>query len=110
MTPRPHVGIRDLHSPLDVLFPVLDNDKHYGVGEEELEKHLVHGAGLLATHHEREQITQFVEHASNTVGSACFSVFFTVDEESDLVQIRADPMSGSSITVITPAAQTDALA
>jgi 3' terminal RNA ribose 2'-O-methyltransferase Hen1 len=41
---------------LYVLVPVLDAQKHYWVGEAELEKLLRHGEGWLASHPEREAI------------------------------------------------------
>lgn len=43
---------------LYVLIPVLDDDKHYWVGDEEVEKLLRHGEGWLHTHPAREQITR----------------------------------------------------
>ncbi|MEH2423548.1 MAG: 3' terminal RNA ribose 2'-O-methyltransferase Hen1 [Nostoc sp.] len=48
----------DLLSHLYVLIPVLDDDKHYWVGDEEIEKLLRHGEGWLTTHPAREQITR----------------------------------------------------
>ena len=41
---------------LYVLLPVLDNHKHYWVGDAELEKLLDHGAGWLAGHPARDEI------------------------------------------------------
>lgn len=41
---------------LYVLVPVLDNDKHYFVGEKEVDKLLRHGEGWLAEHPERDAI------------------------------------------------------
>jgi 3' terminal RNA ribose 2'-O-methyltransferase Hen1 len=52
------VRLSELLSHLYVLIPVLDRDKHYWIGEDEVEKLLRHGAGWLSTHPEREQITQ----------------------------------------------------
>lgn len=49
--------LTDLLSHLYVLIPVLDNDKHYYVGKEEVDKLLRHGEGWLATHPEKELIT-----------------------------------------------------
>jgi len=49
--------LKELLAHLYVLIPVLDDDKHYWVGQEEIEKLLRHGEGWLATHPEREQIT-----------------------------------------------------
>ena len=43
---------------LYVLLPVLDNDKHYWVGDDEVEKLLRRGEGWLNTHPEKELITQ----------------------------------------------------
>ncbi len=58
--------LAELLSHLYVLVPVFDNDKHYYVGEEELEKLLAKGAGWLAAHPEKEQITRrYLRHRSN---------------------------------------------
>jgi 3' terminal RNA ribose 2'-O-methyltransferase Hen1 len=43
---------------LYVLIPVLDAEKHYWVGEDELEKLLRHGEGWLAGHPEKELIVK----------------------------------------------------
>ena len=43
---------------LYVLVPVLDDDKHYWVGEDEVEKLLAKGEGWLTDHPERELIAQ----------------------------------------------------
>jgi 3' terminal RNA ribose 2'-O-methyltransferase Hen1 len=48
--------LRELLSHLYVLIPVLDDDKHYWVGTDEVEKLLAKGEGWLATHPEKEQI------------------------------------------------------
>jgi 3' terminal RNA ribose 2'-O-methyltransferase Hen1 len=52
------VRLRDLLTHLYVLVPVLDNEKHYWVGDEEVEKLLRRGEGWLASHPEREAITR----------------------------------------------------
>ncbi|VEP13582.1 Methyltransferase type 12 [Hyella patelloides LEGE 07179] len=51
------VRLCDLLSHLYVLIPVLDDDKHYWVGEEEIAKLLRHGEGWLNNHPVKEQIT-----------------------------------------------------
>jgi 3' terminal RNA ribose 2'-O-methyltransferase Hen1 len=57
------ITMHDLLTHLYVLIPVLDNDKHYWVGDEEVEKLLRHGDGWLATHPEKEQITnRYLKH------------------------------------------------
>lgn len=50
------VRLRDLLAHLYVLVPVLDREKHYWVGEAEVEKLLRRGEGWLAGHPEREFI------------------------------------------------------
>ena len=56
LTLRGDLRLRDLLTHLYVLIPVLDNDKHYWVGDDEVEKLLRRGEGWLATHPERELI------------------------------------------------------
>ncbi len=48
--------LSELLTHLYVLVPVLDDEKHYWVGEEELEKLLRRGEGWLGAHPERELI------------------------------------------------------
>jgi 3' terminal RNA ribose 2'-O-methyltransferase Hen1 len=50
------VRLQDLLAHLYVLIPVLDADKHYWVGRDEIEKLLRHGEGWLQAHPEREAI------------------------------------------------------
>ncbi|HEY2737373.1 MAG TPA: 3' terminal RNA ribose 2'-O-methyltransferase Hen1 [Thermoanaerobaculia bacterium] len=50
--------LSDLLSHLYVLIPVLDDEKHYWVGDDEVEKLLRHGEGWLAAHPERERIAR----------------------------------------------------
>lgn len=57
------VRLRDLLNHLYVLVPVLDDDKHYWVGDDEVEKLLRRGEGWLAEHPERTAITQrYLKH------------------------------------------------
>jgi 3' terminal RNA ribose 2'-O-methyltransferase Hen1 len=48
--------LKDLLTHLYVLLPVLDNEKHYWVGPDEIQKLLDRGAGWLEKHPEREEI------------------------------------------------------
>jgi 3' terminal RNA ribose 2'-O-methyltransferase Hen1 len=48
--------LQDLLTHLYVLTPVLDNEKHYWVGEDEIEKLLRRGEGWLSQHPEKELI------------------------------------------------------
>ncbi len=72
-----HVGLSaclplpQLLSHVYVLVPVLDNDKHYWVGDDEVEKLLRHGEGWLASHPEREAITRrYLKHQRSLVDDA----------------------------------------
>ncbi len=63
VTIRATKRLSELLSHLYVLIPVLDNDKHYWVAEEEVEKLLRHGGAWLATHPERDQIMRrYLKH------------------------------------------------
>jgi 3' terminal RNA ribose 2'-O-methyltransferase Hen1 len=53
---RANVTLHDLLTHLYVLIPTLDGDKHYWIGDDEVEKLLRHGAGWLAAHPEKELI------------------------------------------------------
>jgi 3' terminal RNA ribose 2'-O-methyltransferase Hen1 len=50
--------LRDVLEHLYVLLPVLDDDKHYWVSRDEIDKLLRRGGEWLATHPERETITR----------------------------------------------------
>ena len=52
------VTLQTLLEHLFVLLPVLDDDKHYWVGDSEVDKLLRRGGAWLAAHPEREFITR----------------------------------------------------
>jgi 3' terminal RNA ribose 2'-O-methyltransferase Hen1 len=80
VTLRANTRLRDLLTHIYVLVPVLDNEKHYWVGDDEVEKLLRHGSGWLATHPEREQITnRYLKHRRDLAREALARL---VDEES----------------------------
>jgi len=57
------VRMEELLAHLYVLLPVLDDDKHYRVGDDEIEKLLRRGEGWLREHPERELITKrYLKH------------------------------------------------
>jgi 3' terminal RNA ribose 2'-O-methyltransferase Hen1 len=63
--------LSDLLSHLYVLIPVLDNEKHYWVGDDEVAKLLRHGEGWLAGHPEREIIaTRYLKYRRNLADDA----------------------------------------
>ena len=58
-----HHKVKDLLEHLYVLLPVLDDDKHYWVGPDEVEKLLRRGGEWLAAHPERELIAnRYLRH------------------------------------------------
>ena len=55
--------VSELLTHLYVLMPVLDDDKHYWVGDDEVDKLVRRGEGWLATHPERETIAKrYLKH------------------------------------------------
>jgi 3' terminal RNA ribose 2'-O-methyltransferase Hen1 len=65
------VRLADLLSHLYVLVPVLDDEKHYWVSHDEVQKLLRHGEGWLAAHPEREQIaSRYLKRQGKLVKSA----------------------------------------
>ncbi len=66
-----NLPVRQLLTHLYVLIPVLDNDKHYWVGDDEVEKLLRRGEGWLASHPERQIIaTRYLKHRRSLVKDA----------------------------------------
>lgn len=82
--------LHELLSHLYVLIPVLDNDKHYWVGDAEVEKLLKRGEGWLATHPEREQIAQrYLRRQSRLVRSALSQLTATDEAVPDEAEAAA---------------------
>jgi 3' terminal RNA ribose 2'-O-methyltransferase Hen1 len=74
--------LQDLLSHLYVLVPVLDDEKHYWVAEDEVEKLLRHGEGWLASHPECEVIARrYLKHQSRLTRSALARL--AEEDESD---------------------------
>lgn len=65
------VTLKQLLGHLYVLIPVLDNDKHYFVGDAEVEKLMRHASAWLGAHPERELITRrYLKHKRELVDDA----------------------------------------
>lgn len=63
--------LTDLLAHLTVLIPVLDDDKHYWVGDDEVEKLLRRGGDWLPNHPQRELITRrYLKHRGNLTRAA----------------------------------------
>src|SRR5580765_3077091 len=62
--------LSDLLTHLYVLVPVLDDQKHYWVGDDEVEKLLRHGEGWLDSHPARDEIvSRYLVHQAGSVGA-----------------------------------------
>jgi 3' terminal RNA ribose 2'-O-methyltransferase Hen1 len=83
------IRLADLLSHLYVLIPVLDDEKHYWVGHEEVEKLLRHGEGWLPTHPEKEQIAaRYLRRQGKLVRSALARL--ATDDENDPDELAAE--------------------
>ena len=76
--------LQTLLSHLYALVPVLDNSKHYWVGDDEVAKLLRRGSGWLASHPEREAITnRYLKHRRILVNDALARLVEESDEKSE---------------------------
>ena len=74
------VRLQDLLTHLYVLIPVLDNEKHYWVGDDEVEKLLRHGGSWLPLHPEKEEIAKrYLKYRRDLANEAIARL---VDEET----------------------------
>ncbi len=97
-----HVRLRELLTHLYVLLPVLDDDKHYWVGEDEVTKLLQKGEGWLAAHPEREQITtRYLKHRRHLTRAALAQLAEednpdpdTAVAEQDAAELKAEEHMG----------------
>lgn len=81
--------LSDLLTHLYVLVPVLDDDKHYWIGKDEIEKLLQRGKGWLETHPEREQITfRYLKHSRSLSRAAIARL--VIEESSDQDETEED--------------------
>jgi 3' terminal RNA ribose 2'-O-methyltransferase Hen1 len=79
--------LRDLLTHLYVLIPVLDNDKHYWVGDDEVEKLLRHGEGWLAAHPERGLIAnRYLKHRRSLVRDTLERLISEESPEADAAE------------------------
>lgn len=79
--------LADLLTHLYVLIPVLDDDKHYFVGQDELEKLLRQGEGWLATHPEKDLITRrYLKHFKSLTRQALARLVQDEGADPDLAE------------------------
>lgn len=89
--PKP---LKDLLSHLYVLIPVMDNDKHYWVGEDEVEKLLRHAGEWLSVHPEKNLVTdRYLRHKRNLTRDALARLVVEEDldpDETDTVKTNEE--------------------
>ncbi len=79
--------LSQLLTHLYVLIPVLDNDKHYWVGDDEVEKLLRRGEGWLASHPQRDLITsRYLKYRRNLINDALERLVGDEDPAADAAQ------------------------
>jgi 3' terminal RNA ribose 2'-O-methyltransferase Hen1 len=83
VTLRHTLRLAEMLGHIYVLLPVLDNYKHYWVGQAEIEKLLDHGAGWLAAHPARDEIvSRYLKHQRRLTREALERLL--ADDESDV--------------------------
>lgn len=83
------ITLHDLLTHLYVLIPVLDNDKHYWIGDEEVQKLLRHGENWLASHPEREQIVRrYLKHQRKLADTALARLMEEDPDQAEDVEER----------------------
>ena len=92
VTLRGERRLSELLSHLYVLLPVLDDKKHYWVGDDEVEKLLRRGEGWLASHPAREVITRrYLRHQRSLVRDAISRLVGDESAEAESTAAGADP-------------------
>jgi 3' terminal RNA ribose 2'-O-methyltransferase Hen1 len=87
------VRLQDLLTHLYVLIPVLDNEKHYWVAQDEIEKLLKRGEGWLPQHPEKDLIvSRYLKRQRHLTREALSRLLAddTVGDEADDVPVEAE--------------------
>lgn len=88
LTLRCQAPLASVLGHLYVLLPVLDNYKHYWVGQDELEKLLDHGAGWLEIHPAREEIVdRYLKHQRRLTREALDRLLGDEEPVADEVEV-----------------------
>jgi len=101
--------LRDLLSHLYVLIPVLDGDKHYYVGTDEVAKLVRRGEGWLAAHPERNLITsRYLRHRRSLTADALAQLIAEDDSpDPDATDELPDTVQTQTQTEVATAALSD---
>jgi 3' terminal RNA ribose 2'-O-methyltransferase Hen1 len=87
--------LSELLAHLYVLIPVLDNDKHYWIGDDEVNKLLKRGKGWLETHPEREHIAyRYLKHRRDLARDALARLIAEEAPEQETDRESADNDEG----------------
>lgn len=78
--------LQQLLSHLYVLIPVCDNDKHYWVNQEEVEKLLAKGKDWLETHPAKEMIVRRYLKNQRALANRALGVLLSKDEDEEAVE------------------------
>ncbi len=79
--------LKDLLSHLYVLIPVLDNQKHYWINEDEIEKLLKHGEGWLSNHPSKDLIvSRYLKRQRDLTDEALIRLREEEEEQIDIVE------------------------
>ena len=88
---RSETRLRDLLGHLYVLLPVLDDDKHYWVGDDEVAKLLRFGEGWLDSHPMRELISRrYLKHQRGLVDQALVQLLDAGPSDPGAAAIRQE--------------------
>lgn len=94
LTLKGTVRLADLLNHLYVLIPVFDRQKHYWMGDDEVDKLLQHGGDWLKTHPELRWITRrYFNRKKSYVGSALRQLLTEEEAESGISEETEDSAS-----------------
>ena len=96
--------LQDLLAHLYVLLPVLDNDKHYWIGQDEVDKLLRHAGDWLAQHPARELITRRYLKHRRSLAEQALSILAESDVEADDADPAAPEVAEAGTAQPAPAA------
>jgi len=96
VTVRATRRLSDLLTHLYVLVPVLDDQKHYWVGDDEVEKLLRHGEGWLDSHPSRDAIvSRYLVHQRGLVRDAIARLTAEEQPEEEAAAAQKDEQEAS---------------
>ncbi len=96
VTLRATLRLSELLTHLYVLIPVLDDQKHYWVGDDEVEKLLRHGEGWLQNHPSRDAIVaRYLIHQRGLVRDAIARLTAEEQPEEEAVAAQKDEQEAS---------------